>query len=136
LALRFANIPVPQGARISSARVTFAVSVPSTVATDVVVTGELSPSAAAFEQIAYNLSSRQQTAESVSWDAIDPWTAQGALMPTPDLAPIVEELVGQATWVEGNAVAFFFTGQGNRVAWSFDGEAASAPRLDLSWELL
>ena len=39
---------------------------------------------------------------------------------TPSLSSLIQEVVAQPDWQEGNAVAFIITGSGKRVAESYD----------------
>ncbi len=48
---------------------------------------------------------------------------------TPSLSSLIQEVVAQPDWQEGNAVAFIITGSGKRVAESYDGDKDSAPVL-------
>jgi hypothetical protein len=54
-----------------------------------------------------------------------------------DVTAIVQEIVNRAGWASGNAIALIFIGTGttsggaNKVYYSYDGAAASAPKLDI-----
>ena len=52
---------------------------------------------------------------------------------TPNLAAVLQEVVGSQDWVSGNALALLVTGDGTRVAESFDGGAAKAPVLHIEY---
>ena len=54
----------------------------------------------------------------------EPWNPKKAndLKPqTPNLSPLIEEVVNQEGWQEGNSLVFIITGTGERDAVSFDG---------------
>ena len=60
------------------------------------------------------------------------WTtigASGPLQTTPDLAAVVQEVVNRQGWVRGTALAVVVTGNGERVAESFDGSEEAAAVL-------
>jgi hypothetical protein len=67
----------------------------------------------------------------VSWSP-EPWELVGEAGPaqqTPDLAPVIQEIVSRPGWTSGNALALVITGAGLRVAESFEGSRAGAPEL-------
>ena len=53
---------------------------------------------------------------------------------TPDVSSIVQEIVNQGTWADGNSMAFIFKGSGKRVAVSYDGVSSSAPLLHVDYD--
>ncbi|MBN2372364.1 hypothetical protein JXL19_01060 [bacterium] len=54
---------------------------------------------------------------------------------TPDLAPIVQEIVNRSGWASGNSMVFIITGSGRRTAKSYDGSSGSAPLLHVEYDL-
>jgi pectate lyase len=63
-----------------------------------------------------------------------PWPRKGESGPdqrTPDVSPIVQEIVSRPGWSRGNALVLFVSGSGKRVAESFDGTPSGAPLLSL-----
>ncbi len=52
---------------------------------------------------------------------------------TPDLTPIVQEIIGRSGWASGNAMAFIITGSGHRTAKSYNGATGSAPLLHVEY---
>jgi hypothetical protein len=102
IGLRFVGIAIPKGATITNAWVQFAVDETrdGTLAANLVIDGELSPSPAAFTSTAGNVSSRTRTTAKVQW-SVPNWTAVGDRGPdqrTPNIAPIIQELVNQNGW--------------------------------------
>ena len=95
---------------------------------DLDIQGHLTPNAPIFEDIPKNISTRAKTMEVVDWIP-EPWRWKdfaGLNERTPNIAPIIEEIVGQGGWQPGNAIAFIFTGTGARAANNFDsGKPAS-----------
>ena len=66
-----------------------------------------------------------------------PWnekSAAAADQRTPDLAPLVQEIIDRPGWRKDNAIALLIAGSGKRVAKSFDGDEKDAPRLFLELE--
>ncbi|NIP83204.1 MAG: hypothetical protein GWM90_29825, partial [Gemmatimonadetes bacterium] len=69
----------------------------------------------------------------VGWSPPD-WPsvgASGAAQTTPDLAPLVQEIVNQSGWASGNALAFVVTGSGTRTAES--SRVGPAPVLEVTY---
>ena len=51
----------------------------------------------------------------------DPKRARDERPQTPDLSALIQEVVDQKDWMEGNAVVLIISGTGERDAVSFDG---------------
>jgi hypothetical protein len=133
--IRFASVDVPQGATIVSAYVQFQVDETDSLAALLTIEGQAIDHALAFSSARWNISSRARTAAAVLWSP-PPWNTEGAAGPdqrTPDLSPIIQEIVGRPGWVSGNALALIVTGDGVRVAESYNGDASSAPLLHLAY---
>ena len=85
----------------------------------------------------YNISSRTDTAASVTWSVPGTaWTADWTYQ-TSDLTPIVQELINRPGWQAGNAMLFkidWIDGNGGRVAHSFDSNFNLAPRLVIEFD--
>ena len=133
--LRFTDLPVPAGSTIDDARVQFSVDEVSSSAASYVVHGQLIGNAPPFVQggasnpAAYkNISSRTPTVATVAWDNVPAWTVvrdEGPDQRTPQLAPILQEIVSQPTWARGNAIVLAFQNAvgntGRRTAEAKDG---------------
>ena len=82
---------------------------------------------------AFNISSRLRTSASVAWSP-PAWTtvgAAGAGQLTPNLAPVVQEVVDRPGWAPGNALTVIAAGTGRRIATSF--EAGAPPVLHVEY---
>ncbi len=133
--MRFTNILVPNHAVISYAYIQFQVDEVSTAAANLNIQGVAANSATTFIKAASNVSSRPRTTASVpwvpaSWPAIDVATAAQR---TPNIAPVIQEIVNRGGWASSNALAIIVTGTGKRVAESFEGVSAAAPVLHIEW---
>ncbi len=138
IGLRFANVAVPQGATVTGAFIQFTTDETDDVATNLLIEGELAADAPAFSATANDISSRSRTAASVAWEDIPAWNTVGEAGPdqrTPDLTDIVLEVINQADWSAGNAMAFIITGTGNRNAVSFNNSANAPARLVITYEV-
>ncbi len=134
--LRFAQISLPGGATVLEATVQFEVDEISPFPTFLSLKGQLDPAPLAFSEATDDLSRRARTNETVTWDP-DVWAtpgAAGAEQRTPDLAPLLQELIDQPGWVRHNPVVLLITGTGTRTAKSFDGDPEGAALLRVLWE--
>jgi len=71
----------------------------------------------------------------VSWSP-PVWTTVGQAGPdqrTPDLMPIVQEIVDRPGWASGNSLVVIISGTGERVAESYEGDSAGAPLLHVEY---
>jgi hypothetical protein len=133
--MRFAGVPIPRGATIVAAYVQFQVDESTTVATTLQIRGQANAQAASFTTTLGDISTRPKTTAAVSWSP-PPWpvvTAAGPDQRTPSLTPVIQEIVNQAGWASGNALALIVTGSGARVAESRDGVAQAAPLLHVEY---
>jgi hypothetical protein len=76
------------------------------------IQGEASADAAPLGG-AGDLAARAKTAAFASWN-VALWPAAGHSDQTPELAPVLQEIVDEPGWDEGNAVTVLFTGTGKR----------------------
>ncbi len=67
----------------------------------------------------------------------EPWTVEherSEKQRTPDLSSLIQEVVAQPDWQEGNTLVLIITGSGGRDAVSFDGGRRDAPLLQIEYE--
>ena len=103
-------VPVAPGAEILSAYVEFAVdeNKGGTDPVNLIIEGQLTPNAPAFEDVARNVSSRSPwTTAQVQW-TVENWTTVGTKSRTTDIAPIIQEIIDQPGWLAGNALVLAF----------------------------
>ena len=133
--LRFNNVSVPAGATITGATIRFTVDEADQDPTSTTIYGEQNAAPATFSG-ANNISGRSRTSASTAWNDIPAWNsvgASGADQTTPDLAAIVQEIIGLGGWSSGNSMAFILEGWGERTAESFDGSPGSAAVLTIDY---
>jgi hypothetical protein len=135
--VRFENIQIPSGSAIHRAYIQFETG--STAAgqdpTNLMIHGELIGTSASFSTQLNDVSSRNLTQNTVLWSEIDTWDTideAGIYQRTPYLNTIVNEIISQAVWTSGNSISFMFSGQGKRVAKSFD--SGNPPTLKLFYQ--
>ncbi len=116
--VQFTGIDLDQGQVITSAHIQFEADEVQTGAITITIEGELENSADSYSSTALDVSGRTPTtATAISWSPTD-WNSIGqaaAPQQTPDLTTLVQEIVNQAGWSNGNNMSFIFTGPaGNR----------------------
>jgi len=137
--MRHYGVDIPRGAAIVSAYLQFIADEPDSVATSLTVQGEAVDNAATLVTTAGNISARPRTPAAVSWTP-PPWTTvgeAGSAQRTPDITPIIQEIVSRPDWAAGNSLAIISTGTGEREAESFDGNhPEGAPLLHIVYDPL
>ncbi len=130
--IRFENVQIPDGATLYRAYIQFEANDVHSEDTRLTIHGELSATSSTFTTTTNDISSRSLTRSSVDWNEVPAWETtgeSGLKQRTPYLTNIVEEIVSQPGWLEGNAVTFIISGDGKRVAESMDGSTAPVLKL-------
>ncbi|UCC98039.1 MAG: proprotein convertase P-domain-containing protein [Phycisphaerales bacterium] len=144
--LRFVDVTIPAGTTIASAYVQFDAD---DINNDrhvgdvhVLIQGELNPDPVTFEDTPNNITGRPKTTAVVEWDPAQ-WMETHLQSPdeaTSDISSIIQEIVDQDDWAEGNALVLIFSNNpatpstGIREAESLDGSAA--PVLHIQGEVV
>jgi hypothetical protein len=133
--IRFQEISLPADAVIKSANIIFYGRTASTVGTTVNIFGERGNSdtypTSTAATTATSIRGRQYTFDSVTWDT--PVCVTNKEYTTPDVTNLLLDMFPAGV---GNAnVAFKLTGnqQGSFIMWSYDGNAAMAPKLQITF---
>src|SRR5690606_9251177 len=113
-AFRFTNVDIPPQADILSAQIQFRSRRDDSSDLDLVFNSHLHNNSAALNSNDNNISNRTLSTSSVTW-SLGPWS-NGEDYLSPDLSPLIREVVGQAGWASGNALGIIqsATGSGNR----------------------
>jgi hypothetical protein len=133
--LRFRGVGVPPGATILAAWLQFKVDETGSGTIALNIKGQAADNPATFAATSKNLSNRAKTSAGVTW-APGAWPTVGeaaAAQRSPDLAPVIQEIVNRPGWTSGNALALLLTGTGRRTAEAFEGDAPGAPLLHLEY---
>ena len=131
--VRFDRVELPPGAEIVEAYLQFTVDVESESNAVLRLQAEASNEAPTFKNDSGSISNRSLTDEdrSVTW-AVEVWNARGDAeesQRSPDLTPIIDELIEQHGWVNGDPLVLVISGSGLREAKSYDGSRHQAPQL-------
>ena len=134
--LRFRGVNIAKGTRIRRAYVQFAVDEPSSVPTQLSIRAQAADDSPAFAARPSDISTRPMTSRAVRWEP-KPWSKVSDAGPdqqTPDLAPLVQEIVSRPGWKPGNALSLIVTGTGKRVAKSFENKQKAPAKLIVETE--
>ena len=132
--LRFQNLQVPPGVKIENAYLVFKAGINDAEAVSLNLYGEASNNADTFSTAKNNLSRRTKTSAMSAWNP-GSW-AVGKTYQTPNLASVVQEIVGRSGWQSGNALALFVDGSssaGERSAVAFGNPYGAAPELVVTY---
>ena len=136
IGLRFLDLGIPPLSNIQNASIQFTVDeTQNTNPCSILLFGELNHNPAIFEVTAFNLSTRPKTQSSIIWSPPN-WNNKGEAglaQQTVDLTPIIQEIVNQNEYSSNSAITLLLTGQGERVAESFNGDSTAAPILCIDY---
>jgi hypothetical protein len=117
--------------------VQFQVDEKGSTATSLTIRGQAADNATTFSTATGNVSSRARTTSAVAWSP-PAWTTigqAGAGQRTPNLAPIVQEIVNRPGWASGNSLVLIITGTGERTAEAYNGVPSAAPLLQVEYSV-
>ncbi len=134
--LRFENVQIPARGILHSAYIQFTVDETDSEATSLTFRGEMATASTTFTDTDSDISSRTTTSESAVWNNVPAWNStgeDGIRQRSPSLVAIIEEITAQSGWDSGNPLTFIISGNGKRVAESYDTNDSSdgAPVLSL-----
>lgn len=136
IGLRFANLGIPQGATIENAYIQFTVDETDGGSCNLNIQGHDADDSPGFSSI--NVSSRARTSAIVNWNPPS-WNTTGAAgedQQTPDLSPVIQEIVNRDGFNESSALSFIITGSGTRTAEAYDGDASKAAQLFVTFSAM
>jgi len=132
--MRFRSLTMPQGATITNAYIEFETDETSLVTTNLTFYAQDIDDAPTFTSATNNISSRVKTSASVAWNNVPAWNTISEKHQTPNLSPIIQEVVNRPGWISGFDIVVVVTGSGKRVAESYNGESANAPLLHVEFQ--
>ncbi len=135
------SVPLAKGAALTKAYIELVLkevkgSGTNDAPVNVIIEGQLDPNPPAFGSAAKNITNRPRTKAQVKW-ALPPGLAVEAKLQSPDVLPIIQELLSQDGWASGNAMVFIVRDDkgnpstGLRTVYTNNGAAAKAPLLHL-----
>ncbi len=137
--LRFAGVRIPRGVRITNAYVQFQADEAHREPSLLTVRAQRDDDAGVFLKKRGNLSTRPATTAQVLWQ-VAPWLSVGEVAVaerTPNLAPVIQEVIDRVGWQPGNAMVVLLTGDpgSQRVARATDSKSKNVvpARLHIEW---
>ena len=130
---RFKNITIPRGSYISSAQVKWTSDDISSGTAAWTLQSELVTDASSFITSKYNISQRTRSSQVVQWIP-ESWSVDDAPYYSPDIQHLIQQVVDQSTWVNGNDLVLIMRGTGWRTAWSYDGDPLKGAELILTYD--
>jgi PKD repeat protein len=133
--IRFNGVNIPTGATITNAYIQFKTDETTSEETSLTIQGEAVDNAQTFSSATRNISSRPHTTSAVIWSPA-PWAnigEAGSAQRTPDISSVIQEIVDRPGWSNNNSQVFIFTGTGDRIAESYNGDSAGAPLLHVEY---
>ena len=131
--LRFTDLNIPRGAQILSAYVEFA-DEHVTRTSSLTIRAQAVDDAPEIATAGATPGLRPLTSAGVVWSASARGSAPsaGRAQRTPNLAPMLQEIVGRPGWTPGNAIVLVFTRTGEGEA--FDGGQGETPQLHVEFD--
>ena len=125
---------IPPEATVVNAWVQFQADESDSGGTSLTFEAQASANPATFSSSSGNITSRPRLTESVSWSP-PAWSTgnQGPAQQTPNLAPVIQQVVEQQNWTSGNSLVIIITGSGKRVAESYNGSSSAAALLHVEY---
>jgi len=133
--VRFLDVGVPQGSTITNAYVKFRASSNNSEATSLTIYAEDADDAARFQSTGSNISGRQFTSSSVTWNSVPAWS-KNSYYETPDISSTIQEVVSRSGFSSGNSIVVIFEStdlNGRRVFQSHDDNPTKAPTLHIEY---
>ncbi len=135
--LRFQNITVPQGVTITNAYLEFTAKDTKTGSLTSTIYGEKTNSSVTFSTQSGDISDRTLTDSLVTWNLPD--MTLNLTYQTPDLSPVIQEIIDQANWSSGNnTITLIITTsdatENERKLKSYDFSHSEAPLLVINYE--
>ena len=131
--IRITNITVPKDAIITSAYLEFVADETQSMPTSLMISAEATGNALAIPPTTNAVTSKIRTNATSSWTDIPAWTIGNTYTST-DMSAIIQELVSRGDWQSANAMTFIIEGTGRRTAESYEGDAALAPKLKITYK--
>ena len=137
IGIRFANPNIPPCSVINTAYIQFtAKNSDNENPCNLQIFGEASDTAASYTNDDFNITNRQKTNSIVFWSP-EEWSSNDDTLPqrTPDLSPILQEILNRPGFTDTSAIAFVIEGFGMRRAYSYDAGEDVSPKLYVEYLL-
>ena len=134
IGVRFENVNIPKDATIESAYLRLGSSANNTGSASIRIRGIAKNNIGELDDLGkYGLSSINKTSSSTQWN-VQPFN-QNYWYPSPDISAVIQEIVNRGGWQAGNSLGLVFDNfNGNRAAYTYNGNASGAPQLIVSFK--
>jgi myo-inositol-hexaphosphate 3-phosphohydrolase len=135
VAYRFAGLGIPRNATILSAYLEFEAGMRKPRTNGLTIRGQAADNAPTLAWAARDSILGSLTRAAVDWSPpAGAASHRGAVARrTPNLAPVIQEIVSRPGWSPGSAVVLVITGTGTSAEASFDGGGAEAPQFHIEY---
>lgn len=131
IGLRFTNITIDQGIKISSAKLRFKASVSTSGTVNTKITGEDTDTSNTFSDVS-DFNGRSRTGNTTQWSNVEPWSS-GEWYESPDISNVIQEIIDRQDWNSGNNLTLFWEDNGGssdrRACYAYENSATNAPQL-------
>jgi subtilisin family serine protease len=146
--MRFCNVTIPQGSTIRGASLQICATGDTSAhhpyfgsmpAVDGLLKGEATDNAAPFGITTQMIAQLATTIASTDWKWTEdkPW-GKDEWYESPDIGPIIQEVVDRPGWSSGNALVIIYTvnqlGVEDRIFWSYEGSPSKAAMLTITYQ--
>lgn len=137
--LRFQNINIPRGAVITSAVLRFTSDGFDNSLATMTIRGESTGNANEFSTTNNDISNRATTSNQVIWDQDNAFPFWSEIIASPDLTPVIQEIVNRSDWCGGNNLAIVIEtnsldSNSARSVLSHDYGSGQAPQLVVTFD--
>jgi len=136
---RYQNVKIPRSAIITSAFLRFTSARIDNSATAFIIKGEAVGNAVEFSTGLDNISDRPTSDEEIIWNEGNQFPSDGETLRTPDLTPIIQEIVNRSDWCGNNNLALIVktldpTAGANRQIYTSEHADSSAAELVITFD--
>ena len=134
--MRFQNVQIPKNSIIADAKVYLTASDESSSYTHLIFGVDKVDNAPAFSTSHKNISKRWNTDNIVNWYDV-PATTLNDVIASPDLSPLIREIINRPNWNIGNSIALIVKRQsGWRSFWSIEGDSPKSAVFEVTFASL
>jgi hypothetical protein len=134
---RFPNVTIPLNSIILTAKITFQAYGTQTTSINTLIKGEANNNPATFSTYT-DFDGRTRTSANVAWIENSAWNSNTDYS-TPDISPIIQEIIKLPGWASGNAIAIFIEDNGSasyKQPKSYDTDTANCARLIITYNTI
>jgi hypothetical protein len=126
-------LALPAGAIVNRTTIRLKAAGPNdTIPADWTIKAQMTSDAPAFASSSFNISQRTTTSSSINWTPVS-WSSVGTFGveedESPNLAPLIQEVIDINGWQAGNSIVIIITGTGMRNAYGGGGATNFGPNL-------